>query len=52
MTIMTTPRTEHDPLCNTLHPALILPTICSSCELIAVVRADEQAKSRSVFRLA
>lgn len=40
---------EHDPLCTAMHKNLILPSICSPCQLIKTVRIDE--RERAVNRL-
>lgn len=39
----------HDPLCTAMHKNLILPSICSPCQLIKTVRIDE--RERAVNRL-
>lgn len=37
---MTQPRTQHYDLCRSPNPVLILPTICTWCELIEEVEAQ------------
>lgn len=35
---------QHDALCPALNKALVLPQICTYCEIIRATRLDEQAK--------
>jgi len=35
--------TKHDPLCTAMYKDLILPTICSPCQLIRKVRAEYES---------
>jgi hypothetical protein len=34
---------KHDPLCTAMNPELILPTICTPCQLIRTVRAEYES---------